>query len=387
MSQSTAVAQHTGPSKQQIVRGQLNKMDAEIEALLPEHVSLKKFKRVILTAVGRNPELLNADRDSLFASCLDCATDGLILDGKKAALVVFKTKDKKTGEFIAKVQYMPMVSGIYDMLRNAGEIKTIAAHVVHAKEYDEFRYWVDDDGDHIRHTPMLRGDRGEPVLAFAVCRLLNGAVEVEAMPVDEIERVRQVSKMSGRGPWQEWWGEMAKKTVIRRLSKRLPMSADQERIMQRDDILTDLDYEEDEELAPPSRPKRVDYEPKPPALGEDLDAAHRRATKGTIPDDEPPDDKEAEPETKTKPAGPFVIGGFVILYGNDGKEIGRYQSPDIYFQSVKAALGREKDPRAFLVNNEPGANYFVSANEKWMEVWTECWVAANEAEVAEGSMA
>jgi recombination protein RecT len=42
----------------------------------------------------------------------------------------------------------------------------------------------------------------------------------------EIEQVRAVSRSKDGAAWSQWWGEMARKTVLRRLIKRLPLSTD-----------------------------------------------------------------------------------------------------------------------------------------------------------------
>jgi len=60
------------------------------------------------------------------------------------------------------------------------------------------------------------------------------------MNVAEIEKVRNISRAKNSSPWQEHWGEMAKKTVIRRLAKRLPMSTDLEEVIRRDDEMFDF---------------------------------------------------------------------------------------------------------------------------------------------------
>jgi recombination protein RecT len=55
--------------------------------------------------------------------------------------------------------------------------------------------------------------------------LKDGASQYEVMTKAEIEEVRQSSKSANNGPWQTWWSEMAKKSVLKRLVKYLPMSA------------------------------------------------------------------------------------------------------------------------------------------------------------------
>jgi recombinational DNA repair protein RecT len=43
------------------------------------------------------------------------------------------------------------------------------------------------------------------------------------MPIADVEAVRKVSKAADKGPWVSFWPEMARKTAIRRLMKRLPL--------------------------------------------------------------------------------------------------------------------------------------------------------------------
>ena len=60
----------------------------------------------------------------------------------------------------------------------------------------------------------------------------------EVMNKAEIEKVRNVSRAKGSGPWTTWWDQMARKTVMRRLSKYLPMdAAPMEALLRRDDAL------------------------------------------------------------------------------------------------------------------------------------------------------
>jgi len=47
--------------------------------------------------------------------------------------------------------------------------------------------------------------------------------------------VRQSSRAGGSGPWKDWWSEMAKKTVFRRASKWLKLSAEVADAFDKDD--------------------------------------------------------------------------------------------------------------------------------------------------------
>lgn len=206
------------------VRDQLSAMQPEIKRVLPAHVTPERFERVTLTALQRQPDLLSVDRKSLFGAVMQCAQDGLQPDGKEAALVKF-------GKGAA---YMPMVAGLLKLARQSGEIASLTANVVY--EGDEFDYWIDDDGEHLSHRPSIDGDRSSIRAVYAMARTSSGESIIEVMPYAEVEKVRKASRSANAGPWRDWYSEMARKTAIRRLFKRLPRSTDRlEEAVHRDD--------------------------------------------------------------------------------------------------------------------------------------------------------
>lgn len=207
------------------MRVTLKNMSTEFQAALPPQINTEKFIRTTLTAIQMNPELLTADRKSLLGSCMKAAQDGLLADGREAALVIFRTKEGP------KVQYMPMVGGILKKVRNSGELASISAQVAYDK--DLFEYELGDD-ERIVHKPFLGEDRGKQIAVYAIAKTKDGAIYREVMSVADVEKVRAASKTGKFGPWVDWWDEMAKKTVIRRLAKRLPSSADVDQVMAND---------------------------------------------------------------------------------------------------------------------------------------------------------
>jgi recombination protein RecT len=209
-----------------VLRQQLSSLP-EIAQNLPSTVSPDKFRNVVITAANMTPDLLNADRRSLLGACVKCAADGLVPDGREAALVIMG----------GKVSYMPMIAGVLKRARNSGEIASLVVQVVHEK--DRFTWRPCDPDRPIEHeTPPLAEDRGAPIGAYAIARLRDGSVMAEVMSKAEIEKVRNVSRAKGSGPWVQWWDQMARKTVMRRLSKYLPMdAAPMEALLRRDDTL------------------------------------------------------------------------------------------------------------------------------------------------------
>lgn len=222
-------------------RHSLTKMEPQLKAALPAHITVEKFNRTLMTSIQTNPKILECSRPSVFAAVMRAAQDGLLPDGKEAAIVGYGTN----------AQYMPMVSGILKKVRNSGELSSITSQVVYEK--DEFEYWIDENGEHLKHKPHFGGDCGAVKLTYALARTKDGAVYIEVMTEDQMDAIRNVSK-SKTGPWAgPFADEMRRKSAIRRLSKRLPMSTDLEQVVKADDDLYDL--EKPEEPVPEPKPR------------------------------------------------------------------------------------------------------------------------------------
>jgi recombination protein RecT len=112
----------------------------------------------------------------------------------------------------------------------------MSAQVVYENDHFVVSYGFDEDVTH--NPPPLDKERGKPIGAYATAVLKDGSRLLEVMSLEEINKVRNVSRSKDRGPWVDWWSEMARKTVMRRLSKRLPMSTDlEEEVFSRDETL------------------------------------------------------------------------------------------------------------------------------------------------------
>ncbi len=236
-------------------KSQISNSEREFKAALPAHIPVERFTRVVTTAVTSNADLLQADRRSLFEAATKAAQDGLLPDGREGALVIYNTKIKEGGKdfWIKKVQWMPMIAGILKKVRNSGELSSIVARVVYAG--DKFRNWIDDSGEHIEYEAGDDQDQEMVRKVFAMAKLKDGSIEVEVLSPKDVEKIRAASKSKDKGPWVDWWEEMAKKSAIRRLAKRLPMSTDLDDLIRRDDALYDFDgAREEARLAHTSRP-------------------------------------------------------------------------------------------------------------------------------------
>lgn len=191
---------------------------SQIELALPEGMSPHRFARAAATAMLERPDLVELDRRSLFTALVKSAQDGLVPDGREAALVPFK----------GKAVYVPMVGGFRKLAAEHGW--SLRARVVYAREPFDFTAGARPE---VFHKPIVNeDDRGEMVLAYAIAKhRTTGDVELEVMTKAEIEKVRKTSKQPDGELWGKWPERAWEKTVARRLFKQLPLDEkDKERV-------------------------------------------------------------------------------------------------------------------------------------------------------------
>lgn len=254
--QQAVVPANQQESQQQLkIHEEIEQRTEQFAAALPAHIPVERFKRVLLTALASSPALQRADRRTLFSSMMKCAQDGLLPDGREAALVIFnmKIKEGKEEKWIDGVQYMPMIQGIRKKVRNSNEIATWDVKAVYKQ--DKFIY---EEGlnQTLQHIPYLEGPAGPLVAVYSIARLKSGEVSIDVMPKWQVDKVRGVSKAKDNGPWVSHYDEMAKKTVARRHSKVLPMSTDLDDLIRRDDTLYDMEGASDREVKTGDGPRR-----------------------------------------------------------------------------------------------------------------------------------
>lgn len=245
---------------------------AGLRDALPKHIDPAKFQRTVMTAAQSNPDLLTADRATLITACMKCAQDGLLPDGREAALVIYSTRQKQGSQWVSvkTVQYLPMVYGLRKKILQSGEISTLETNVVYRAEVESGAFIFEAGTEAmLRHRPMLDLTDDQItddciVAAYSVATMKDGSKSFEVMRRSEINKVRQASQTGAtgktkynsneaippKGPWVDWFSEMARKTVMRRHSKTLPMSGD----------LIDMEGA-DEEAAARSAARLLEVEP------------------------------------------------------------------------------------------------------------------------------
>jgi recombination protein RecT len=206
-----------------IMRG-VDGMAGAIQQSLPTDVSFGRFRATLMMAMRHNPDIMHCSAASIITGAMKAAIDGVVLDGKEAALVPSsnKVKDFQTGrEFYRKdARYNIMVAGIRISIMKGGKIRDLQSTVVYANEKFAYERGLNPK---LAHTPILDNDaRGEPVGAYSIAWFVDGGTpSFEVMNKVEILKVRDAGQSGPvwKGPFDT---EMWRKTVVRRHRKALP---------------------------------------------------------------------------------------------------------------------------------------------------------------------
>jgi len=195
---------------QQVLSDQFKK---QLALAVPKHLNADRMARIAATEVRKNKALLNTEPTSFLGSVMQAAQLGLEPGSAlgQAYLVPYGNQ----------CQLIIGYKGMIDLARRSGQVISLNAYAV--REGDDFNFQLGLKPD-IHHVPSLEADRiKKPITyVYAVATLKGGGYQFEVMSRAEIEAVK--AKAKSKNIWNSYPEEMAKKTVIRRLFKYLPVS-------------------------------------------------------------------------------------------------------------------------------------------------------------------
>ena len=212
---------------------------------MPKSMTPDRLTRIVMTECRKTPALLKCAPESFYGAVLQCAALGLEPGSALGHCYLLPFGNGKDKQDRPNAQLIIGYRGMIDLARRSGQIISLQAYCVH--EQDTFNYKLGLDPD-IEHIPASVADRGKVTHVYAVAKLKGDGVQFEVMSRAEIEKVRTSSKAGNSGPWSSHWEEMAKKTVIRRLFKYLPVSIEAVRAVEidektdRGEATTDQDF-------------------------------------------------------------------------------------------------------------------------------------------------
>jgi recombination protein RecT len=219
--------------------GTLDNMGNQIKSALPHGMDVNRFISTAKTGIQTHPQadkLAQADKRTLYASCLKAASDGLTLDGREAALVVFANN----------VTYMPMTQGLVKLARNSGEIANITAEVVYANDKFTFRVGMDEVPV---HEPDWFGNRGEAVGVWCSVKLTGGENIVRILSKEKILKIAGKTKNAAQYDPKNglYFDEFWRKTAIKNVLKYAPKSTYLESAMRNDNEAQGFTFENTEQ--------------------------------------------------------------------------------------------------------------------------------------------
>lgn len=227
------------------------KIKAQMALALPKHVTADRLARIALTEVRKIPKLAQCDQTSFLGAIMQCAALGLEPGGAlgHCYLIPFDKKKKQGSQWIVErtdVQFILGYRGMIDLARRSGQIQSLEARAVYARDHFEVELGLNSN---VVHRPDWNvADRGPLTFVYAVAKLKDGGMQFEVMSRAEIEAIRNASQgykaaesaarqynKEADSPWHKNFEEMAKKTVVRRLFKYLPVSIEIQRAVGMDE--------------------------------------------------------------------------------------------------------------------------------------------------------
>lgn len=205
---------------------------AQMALALPKSMTAERLTRIVMTECRKVPALMQCNQESFFGAVLQCAQLGLEPGSALGHCYLLPFGNGKSRDGRPNCQLIIGYRGMIDLARRSGQIVSINAYCVH--EADEFEYELGLHPD-IHHRPSPLAERGPVTYVYAVAVLKGGGVQFEVMSRAEIEAVRVQSKAGKSGPWVTHWEEMARKTVVRKLFKYLPVSIEAVRAVEIDE--------------------------------------------------------------------------------------------------------------------------------------------------------
>jgi len=208
---------------QKVSKMLINNKDKIADAL-PKGFNYGRMVKIVSNAVSTTPKLMECTPMSLFLSCVQAACMGIEPNGPLhyGYLVPFNSKKKIDGreKWVTEAKFMPSYRGLIALTRKTGSIANVYAEVIRENDEYEIKRGTENTINH----PIKIGNRGNAIAYYAVMIDKDGNVDFEVMEPEEIEHVKEKSKSKEFGPWVDDYTEMAKKTVLKRLLKRSPMS-------------------------------------------------------------------------------------------------------------------------------------------------------------------
>lgn len=238
--QSSAVARVDFNQQIRILDQELERRQGMIAESAASLIDPMKMKGVVLSTFTRTPSLWECDPISIARAVVEAAQAGLEPTGSLGGAYLVPFYNSKTGR--KEAQLIIGYTGLVKLARRSGEVARVEARVVRALDDFDFGYGLTPYVDH-KPAMGVPEDAANPMThAYAVATFRSGEKQFDVMSAAEILAIKARSKSKDRdgnatGPWVTDEAEMWKKTVLRRLSKLLPLTIEAQRVLDAEDTI------------------------------------------------------------------------------------------------------------------------------------------------------
>ena len=188
----------------------------------------ERFVRICLTAVRKDPKLMQCTQQSFAAALMICAQLDLEPNTPQGLAYLIPYRNNKSG--VIEAQFQIGYKGLLQLAYRSGMVQSFNADVVYRAEVEAglFEY-------HKGICPSIRHDsdllnaelrKGEIVAAYAACTLIGGQPLLRVIDRQDVVNAKKASASArySSSPWVTHEASMWMKTAIKRLAAWMPQT-------------------------------------------------------------------------------------------------------------------------------------------------------------------
>lgn len=255
---TTATQQQKDPIESIVRVVESPNLKAQIMRALPKQLDVERFMRLCMTVIRKTPAIQRCEPLSIVSSVVEASQLGLELDPVLGHGYLIPRKSKKLseqyGRQVTLCTFMPGYKGFIHLMRNSGLVTNVNAEL--RLEGEDFHVDLGTQRALI-HVPNYELNRTDEKLwlgAYCVVYFRDwNQPDFEYLPKSEINERRNRSDAKDSGPWVSDTDAMWKKTTIRAIAKRMPLSPQNRELIRTaalDELRENEEYREREPIAP-----------------------------------------------------------------------------------------------------------------------------------------
>ena len=190
----------------------------------------------LLAAVNNTPALQECTPQSIVGVLVAVASSGLSLNPvkKEVYLIPRNIKIKTPGQadrWEKRAMPEPSYMGLMKVATDTGAVRSFEVHEVY--QGDDFEFDLVTKRPTIHKPYWTRGkERGPIIGVYGMATLADGSIIPEHMGADELKKIRSKSDNASGSVYNDWEGEMARKSLLKRLQKYIPRTPKSEAFLE-----------------------------------------------------------------------------------------------------------------------------------------------------------